>query len=154
MSRQHGILGTTTVKCTKVYDACHDSLYHALRPFFNSKSYDRNWYSLTKSTMHNSKYQWRRQYFCWSAKSLFFPPLPLRLSDLTWLQPSSIRGLVTLRSNCCHPVLSSVLQSISSMFIVVHDVRFPIHDVLGFSLRLPPGMVPWIRAFSRQSRAP
>jgi len=37
------------------------------------------------------------------------------------------------------------------MFIVVHDVRFPIHDVLGFPLRLPPGRVPWIRSFSRQT---
>jgi len=71
--------------------------------------------------------------------------------DLTGLQPSSIRGLVTLRTNCCHPVLCSVLRSISSMFIVIHDVRFPIHDVLGFPLRLPPGRVPWIRSFSRQT---
>jgi len=30
------------------------------------------------------------------------------------------------------------------MFIVVYDVRFLIHDVLGFPLHLPPGRVPWI----------
>jgi len=42
LSRKYGIWGkdggATTVKCTQVYDACPDSLSHALQPFLIQKA--------------------------------------------------------------------------------------------------------------------
>src|ERR1043165_4782321 len=67
------------------------------------------------------------------------------------LQPSSIRGLVTLWTIPLHPLLSSVSRSNLSVDNPDHSLILSIHLFLGFPLALAPGTVPCIISFSRQS---
>src|SRR6218665_1090936 len=63
---------------------------------------------------------------------------------LSYLQPTSIRGLVASWTSLLHFLLSLVFFNRSSNGIQVHYSMLTIHRILGFPCFLAPGVVPCI----------